>query len=58
MGGAAISDKHANFVVNEGGATATEIRALADTARDAVRSQFGVELVYEVQFIGAWPALP
>jgi UDP-N-acetylmuramate dehydrogenase len=54
VGGAQISDKHANFIVNAGGATATDIRRLADMARAQVAALFGIELVYEVQFIGDW----
>jgi UDP-N-acetylmuramate dehydrogenase len=54
LGGAAISERHANFIVNEGGATASEIRRLAETARRAVAGRFGVGLEYEVQFIGDW----
>jgi UDP-N-acetylmuramate dehydrogenase len=54
LGGAAISEKHANFIVNEGGASAADIRRLAEMARSAVAEQFGVDLVYEVQFIGDW----
>jgi UDP-N-acetylmuramate dehydrogenase len=52
IGGASISSVHANFVVNEGGATAGDIRRLAETARTAVRDRFGVELRYEVVFLG------
>jgi UDP-N-acetylmuramate dehydrogenase len=54
LGGAAISEKHANFIVNEGGATAAEIRSLAERARKAVAERFGIDLQYEVQFIGDW----
>ena len=54
LGGAVISQKHANFIVNEGGATASDVRRLAELAREAVARQFGVDLVYEVQFIGDW----
>jgi UDP-N-acetylmuramate dehydrogenase len=54
-GGAQISEKHANFIVNEGGATAADIRRLADEARAEVAARFGIELEYEVQFIGEWP---
>jgi UDP-N-acetylmuramate dehydrogenase len=54
LGDAAISEKHANFIVNEGGATAAEIRSLAERARAAVAERFGVDLEYEVQFIGDW----
>ena len=54
LGGAAISEKHANFIVNEGGATAMDIRRLAEQARGAVSGQFGIELDYEIRFIGDW----
>jgi len=52
IGGASISSVHANFVVNEGGATAGDIRRLAELARTTVRDRFGVELRYEVVFLG------
>lgn len=54
VGGAAISAKHANFIVNDLGATAADVRHLAEEARSAVAARFGVELVYEVQFMGDW----
>ena len=52
IGGAVISPVHANFVVNDGTATAADIRALSDPARAAVLQQFGVELRNEVVFLG------
>ncbi|MCD8484645.1 UDP-N-acetylmuramate dehydrogenase [Candidatus Woesebacteria bacterium] len=52
VGGAVVSDKHANFLVNDGGATAADIQALAETVRQAVLDQFGIELEREVFFIG------
>jgi UDP-N-acetylmuramate dehydrogenase len=51
-GGARFSAAHANFVVNEGNATADDVRALRDRARAAVRDRFGVELRDEVVFLG------
>jgi UDP-N-acetylmuramate dehydrogenase len=54
IGGATISPRHANFIVNEGGATARDIRTLMECARLAVRDRFGVELKYEVVFLGDW----
>ena len=54
IGGATISPRHANFIVNEGDATARDIRTLAERARLAVRDRFGVELKYEVVFLGDW----
>lgn len=55
IGGAAISEKHANFIVNKGGATAADVRGLAERARRAVAARFGIDLVYEIQFLGDWP---
>ena len=52
IGGAAISAKHANFIVNLGGATAADIEALMAIAQDTVRDRFGVELEREVRVIG------
>jgi UDP-N-acetylmuramate dehydrogenase len=54
VGGAAISERHANFIVNDRGATAADVRRLAEIARAEVARRFGVELVYEVQFMGDW----
>ena len=53
-GDAAISDKHCNFFVNEGNATASDVAWLIAEAQRRVREQFGVKLVREVQFVGAW----
>jgi len=52
IGDAAISPTHANFVVNEGRATARDVRAVIESARAAVRDRFGVELRDEVVFLG------
>lgn len=52
VGGARVSHEHANFVVNEGGATAQDVLALMRRMHDAVQARFGVELVPEVQFLG------
>ena len=54
IGQAEISRVHANFFVNLGGATAGQVRALIDRAREAVRTQFNVPLELEIQFIGEW----
>ena len=47
-----ISTRHANFIVNEGGATAADILALIDTAREVVRRKKGVRLELEIQVVG------
>jgi UDP-N-acetylmuramate dehydrogenase len=54
VGGAQVSQKHANFIVNTGSATAADIRRLADEVRAAVRRERGIELAYEVCFVGDW----
>jgi len=52
-GGAQISPKHANFIVNMGGATAADVRALIDVARETVLRETGHELVPEISVVGA-----
>ena len=50
-GGAVISEMHANYFVNTGGATAADVRRLMARAQAAVRSRFGIALVPEVKLI-------
>jgi UDP-N-acetylmuramate dehydrogenase len=52
VGRAQVSPVHANFVVNLGGATAADVRAVAEHARAVVRDRFGVNLEWEVRQIG------
>ena len=52
MGGAQVSDKHTNFLINTGTATSTEIEALGEEVRRRVREQSGVELEWEIQRVG------
>ncbi len=52
LNGAEISAKHANFIVNRGGASAADIRALMDMARERVQSQFGITLEPEIRMMG------
>ncbi len=52
VGGAIISEVHANFIVNLGSATARDVRTLIEMARSAVWERFGVELALEVKIIG------
>ena len=53
-GGAMVSTKHANFIVNIGDASATDVRTLMKLCQDTVREKFGVELVPEVEMVGEW----
>jgi len=55
IGGAQISEKHANFIVNTGGATAMNVYDLICLARRTVHDQHGVALEPEVHAIGDWP---
>ena len=48
----AVSTTHANFIVNEGGATARDIRALIERCKRDVRDRFGVELREEIVYLG------
>ncbi|CAG4884116.1 UDP-N-acetylenolpyruvoylglucosamine reductase [Georgfuchsia toluolica] len=53
LGGARVSEKHANFIVNpDGRATASEIETLIGRVQATVREKFGVELVREVRIVG------
>jgi UDP-N-acetylmuramate dehydrogenase len=51
-GAACVSDKHANFILNKGGASAADIEALIAHVRQTVAEQAGVELETEVRIIG------
>lgn len=52
IGGACISEKHANFIVNTGAATAADIFALMQKAQQTVKEKFGVTLEPEVRVLG------
>lgn len=52
VGGARVSETHANFFVNDAGASAADIHALVETTRRTVRARFGVELRNEIVMIG------
>ena len=52
VGGAMVSEKHAGFVVNHGGATAEEVRFLICQVQKKIRDQFGVHMEPEVRFLG------
>jgi UDP-N-acetylmuramate dehydrogenase len=52
VGGAVVSEKHAGFVVNEGGATAADVLALVEQIKERVHAQFGVQLECEFEYVG------
>ncbi len=54
IGQAQIAERHANFIVNLGGAKATEVRQLMELARSEVRRRFDINLIAEVKYLGEW----
>ena len=53
-GKAVISSLHGNFIVNEGGATAADVRRLIERVTVEVKRRFGVQLEPEVEMVGQW----
>jgi UDP-N-acetylmuramate dehydrogenase len=51
VGGASVSEQHCNFLMNDGTATAADLRALAKVLKARVRERFGVELEEEVRYL-------
>lgn len=54
LGGARISDVHANFIVNEGDARAADVVGLVRKAQMTVRDMYGIELTPEIKFLGTF----
>ena len=52
IGGCSISEKHANFIVNDKGATARDIERLINHIQNTVKDRFGIDLDTEVRIIG------
>lgn len=52
IGGAEVSQKHCNFLINVDGATGADLEMLGETVRDRVRSNSGVELEWEIRRLG------
>ena len=52
IGKAVVSNRHANFFVNEGGAAAEEVIMLIGAVKDAVKRKFGIILEEEIQYVG------
>lgn len=57
IGGVQISEKHANFFVNDRNATAQDIWKLIQLTRKVVNDKFGIYLDLEIELLGEWPAL-
>jgi UDP-N-acetylmuramate dehydrogenase len=51
-GGAMVSEKHTNFLINTGNATAADIEGLGEEVRRRVRDRFGITLEWEIRRIG------
>lgn len=54
VGGAQVSKKHANFIINRKKASAKDIRILADEMRDLVKKNYNISLEEEVEYVGKW----
>jgi len=54
VGGAEVSEKHANFLINAENATASDLRSLAEKVKMSVGERFGVTLEEEVLYVGDW----
>jgi UDP-N-acetylmuramate dehydrogenase len=58
QGGATVSEKHANFLVNDRRGTAADVRRLLDRVRATILATDGIELVPEIVFLGDWTGWP
>ena len=58
VGGASVSEKHANFIIADRIATAADVRRLADRVRATIRESDGIDLTFEVEFVGDWTGWP
>jgi UDP-N-acetylmuramate dehydrogenase len=58
VGGATVSPKHANFVVNDRKGTAADVRRLVDVVRATIADAAGIDLVPEIVFLGDWDGWP
>jgi UDP-N-acetylmuramate dehydrogenase len=58
IGGAVVSEKHANFIVNDQKGRAEDVRRLGDHVHAVVAAASGVELRYEIEFLGDWVGWP
>jgi len=54
LGGAVVADRHANWILNDRGGTAADVRCLAERVRATVERETGIRLAFEVVFMGDW----
>jgi len=54
IGGAKVSEKHGNFIINTGNAKAGDVKALIDLMKKTVEEKFAIELEEEVRYLGDW----
>ena len=52
IGGAKISERHANFIINTGGARAEDVIILISLIKQKVRNKFGIQLYEEIEYAG------
>jgi len=57
IGGAQVSEKHGNFIINKGGATALEIHQVMVHVQDVIKEKLGYSLKNEVAYLGRWKDL-
>ncbi|MEO8462617.1 MAG: UDP-N-acetylmuramate dehydrogenase [Chloroflexota bacterium] len=58
IGGATVSEKHANFIIADRGSSASDVRRLGDHIRATILERNGIDLRFEVEFIGDWAGWP
>ena len=58
MGGAVVSEKHANFIVNDQKGTAADVRRLAEHVQAVILERHRVQLAFEIEFLGDWDGWP
>ena len=58
MGGAVVSEKHANFIVNDQKGSAADVRRLAEHVKAEVNRLHRVDLRFEIEFVGDWTGWP
>ena len=54
MGGAQVSEKHTNFLINTGDATSADIEGLGEEVKRLVSEKTGVDLQWEIERVGRW----